>query len=174
MIILLLLIVVIAIWAISTRNSFVQKEVKVNESLSGIEVALTKRYDMLTKMMEVAKGYAKHEREVYAEVVNLRRGMSIAQMQEASAKMDDMMRSIQVTREAYPELKSDKVFVELQQGIADVEEHLQAARRLYNANVTSFNTAIRMFPASLMAGGRTPFAFFEAESHKREDVKMEF
>jgi len=76
--------------------------------------------------------------------------------------------------ESYPELKSGEVFRQLQAGIADAEEHLQAARRVYNANVAAYNTSIVMFPASLLAGGRTAKEFFEAESHKREDVKMSF
>ena len=76
--------------------------------------------------------------------------------------------------EGYPELKSSEVFVELQKGIRDAEEHLQAARRVYNANVTAYNTAIAMFPASLLAGGRTAKEFYEAEEYKHEDVKMQF
>jgi LemA protein len=66
------------------------------------------------------------------------------------------------------------IYICAQLAIVDAEEHLQAARRVYNANVTAYNTAIAMFPASLLAGGRTPKAFFEAEAHKRADVKMEF
>ena len=77
-------------------------------------------------------------------------------------------------KEGYPELRSSEVFVELQRGIRDAEEHLQAARRLYNANVTAYNTEIAMFPAKLLAGGRQPKEFFAAEEGKREDVKMEF
>ena len=172
--VLVVIVLVVVVWAISTVNGFKRKELKVTESLSGIEVALTKRYDMLTKMLDVTKGYAKHEKEMFTEVVKLRKGMGVSEINEATRKMDDMARSIQVTAEAYPELRSSDVFKELQVSIADAEEHLQAARRLYNANVTAFNQAIAMFPASLLAGGYQPKEVFAAEEHKKNDVKMEF
>jgi len=170
----IVLVAIAAIWCIATKNGFTKKELKVTESMSGIEVALTKRYDMLTKMMNVAKGYAKHEKEIFSEVVKLRSGMDIGELNDASAKMDRMMDAINVTAENYPELRSSDVFVELQEGIFDAEEHLQAARRLYNANVTAYNTAISMFPASLLAGGCTKKEVFVAEEHKKKDVVMDF
>ena len=76
--------------------------------------------------------------------------------------------------ENYPELRSSNVFVELQRGIRDAEEHLQAARRLYNSSITAYNTAIVMFQAKLLAGSRQPKEFFAADASKREDVKMMF
>ncbi len=174
MFLLVIVLILVVVWVISAKNNFTRLEMKVTESLSGIEVALTKRYDTLTKMLDVAKGYTKHEKEVFTEVVNLRKGMSIAEMNEAAQKMDTMLRSVRVTAEAYPQLQSSQIFMELQRSIYDVEEHLQAARRLYNANVTAYNTAIAVFPNKLLAGGRTPKEVFEAESYKREDVKMSF
>ena len=167
-------VVVIVVWAISTSNNFKRAKIKIDEARSGIEVALTKRYDMLTKLLDVAKGYAKHEKEIFAEVINLRKGMSVQEMNRASSQMDEMAKQINFTAEAYPELRSSEVFATLQKGIMDAEEHLQAARRVYNSNVSRFNTSIAMFPASLLAKGYTPEEFFVAESHKREDVKMSF
>ena len=172
--IIVLIIVIVLLWAVGTVNGFKKKEIKIDESLSGIEVALTKRYDLLTKLLDTAKGFMKHEKEVVTETIQLRNGMSVGELNEAEAKMSRLSGSIFAVAESYPELKSDKVFTELTDGIQDAEEHLQAARRVYNANVTAYNTAIAMFPASLLAGGRTPKAFFEAEAHKKADVKMEF
>ncbi len=172
--ILLIVAAIVAIWAVSTINGFKRKEIKVEEARSGIEVALTKRYDMLTKLMDTAKGYMTHEKDTMETVIKMRRGMSVDELQQASKQMDAVASSIQVTAEAYPELRSSEVFGQLQRGIWDAEEHLQAARRVYNANVTAYNTAIAMAPASLLAGGRQPKAFFEAEAHKREDVKISF
>lgn len=166
--------VVIAVWAISTSNNFKRAKIKIDEARSGIEVALTKRYDMLTKLLDVAKGYAKHEKEIFAEVINLRKGMSVQEMNRASSQMDEMAKQINFTAEAYPELRSSEVFATLQKGIMDAEEHLQAARRVYNSNVSRFNTSIVVFPASLLAKGYTAEEFFEAEAYKREDVKMSF
>lgn len=174
MIIIIVLILLAALWAIYTSNNFKKKELKVTESLSGIEVALTKRYDMLTKMMDVAKGYAKNEKDIFSEVVQLRKGMEIGELNNASLKMDSIMDAIHLTAESYPELRSSDIFVELQKGIFDAEEHLQAARRLYNVNVTDYNMAISLFPAKLLAGKRTPKETFTAESHKKNDVKISF
>lgn len=173
-IVILIILALIAFWCISTVNGFKKKEIRVQEGLSGIEVALTKRYDMLTKMLDTAKGYMAHESELFEKVIALRRGMSIAEMNEAQQQMDALSGKLFAVAEGYPELRSSDVFVELQRSIRDAEEHLQAARRLYNASVTSYNTAIAMFPAKLLAGSRQPKEFFAADASKREDVKMSF
>jgi len=174
MIIVLVVLVLIALWCISTTNGFKKKEIRVQEGLSGVEVALTKRYDMLTKMLDTAKGYMAHETGLFEKVIALRRGMSVAELNDAQQQMDALSGRLFAVAEGYPELRSSEVFVELQRGIRDAEEHLQAARRLYNTSVTAYNTAIAMFPARLLAGGRQPKEFFAAEEHKHEDVKMAF
>ena len=173
-IVILVVIVAIVFWCIRTLNDFNKKEIRVQEGLSGVEVALTKRYDMLTKMLDAAKGYMVHESELFTKVIELRRGMNVAEMNDAQQQMDALRGKIFAVAENYPELRSSDVFVELQRGIRDAEEHLQAARRLYNSSVTTYNTAIAMFPAKLLAGSRQPKEFFAAEAGKREDVKMTF
>jgi len=179
----IIIIIVIAVvilapvsWWISTSNDFKRKDIKISESLSGIEVALTKRYDMLTKLLDVAKGYKKHETELFAEVIKLRKGMSVSELNQAAAKMDNMASNLKLVAESYPELRSSDVFIELQKGIRDAEEHLQAARRLYNANVTAFNTAVKVFPSSIVAKKQNASEreFFAAEEAKRGDVSMKF
>ena len=149
--------------------------VKIDESLSGIDVALTKRYDVLTKMMDVVKAYAKHEKETLFEVINLRKDMTIQEKNEANKAMDENMKKINIVAENYPELKSSENYKTLQQSIADVEEHLQAARRLYNSNVSLFNQLLVTFPTSSIAKnkGMTKKDFFEADETKREDVKID-
>lgn len=147
---------------------------KLPDAISGIEVALTKRYDMLTKMLDTAKGYMAHESELFEKVIELRRGMSVSEMNDAHQQMDTLSGKLFAVAEGYPELRSSDVFVELQRGIRDAEEHLQAARRLYNSSVTAYNTAIAMFPAKILAGSRQPKEFFAADAVKREDVKMTF
>ena len=173
-IVILIVVLVIVFWCIRTVNGFKKKEIRVEEGLSGVEVALTKRYNMLTKMLDAAKGYMVHESELFTKVIELRHGMSIAEMNDAQQQMDTLSGKIFAVAENYPELRSSDVFVELQRGIRDAEEHLQAARRLYNSSVTAYNTAIAMFPAKLLAGSRQPKEFFAAEASKREDVKMSF
>lgn len=175
-IIAIIAIVAIAVvaWIIATINGFKRKEIKIQECLSGIEVALEKRYDLLTKLLDTAKGYMSHETELFSNVVKLRRGMNVSELNEAEKQIEEVSAKLFAVAENYPDLKSAQIFGELQHGIRDSEEHLQAARRLYNASVTAYNTSIAMFPASILAGGRQPKEFFVAEESKRADVKMSF
>ena len=172
--ILLLIALIAVLWAVKASNNIKRMEIKVDEAFSGIEVALTKRYDMLTKMLDVCKGFMKHESELFSKVISLRQGMSLGEMGEADREMGELTGRLFAVAENYPELRSAQVFAELQQGVRDAEEHLQAARRLYNASVSSYNAAIAVFPDSLLARGRSPREFFEAEDAKREDVKVQF
>lgn len=170
------LLVILVLWFVVTMNSLRALSLKVDEADSGIDVALTKRYDVLTKQLEVVKGYASHESELILETIRLRKGMSFEEKQDVANKMDQVAQQFQATAEAYPELKSSNNFMMLQSSITDVEEHLQAARRLYNANVTAYNTKIVMFPAVLVANmlGMKNKPLFEAEEHKKQDVEMKF
>lgn len=182
-IIIIVLVVVFLVpvfWYIGTMNSLRQLEVKVEESESGIDVALNKRFDVLTKLVNTVKGYAKHEAETFENVTKWRAGMpknlSIEEKQEFMQKMDQVQAGISVAVEAYPELKAEKVFSNLQQSINDVEEHLQAARRLYNSNVSTLNSRIVTFPTSIVAGmiAMSKKEFFEVEQGKRQDVEINF
>ena len=129
-----------------------------------------------TKMLEVVKGYQQHEKEILTEVIKLRSGMTMQERNTANQQMDTAFGRINLLAENYPELKSSNNFIQLQNAILDTEEHLQAARRLYNANVTAFNEKIVTFPNSIVAGsmGAVAKEFFEAEAVKRQDVKMQF
>ena len=176
LVIVLILFAVVVISIIVMSNNLNKALVKIDEADSGIDVALTKRYDVLTKMIETVKGYAKHEKEVLFDVVKIRKGMTIEEKNEANKQMDETLSKINVLAENYPDLKASENFAVLQQSIADVEEHLQAARRLYNANISTFNQMIVTFPTSIVAGMKhlTKKEFFEAEETKKADVKMEF
>jgi LemA protein len=173
-VVVVIIVLVPVVWWISTSNGFKRKAIKISEALSGIEVALTKRYDVLTKLLDVTKGYAKHEASLFTQVIELRRGMSVGEISEKSAQIDALNARIFAVAENYPELRSAEVFQQLQAGIRDTEEHLQAARRLYNSNVTAFNTAVDVFPSSIVAKSQKldKREFFVAEEAKREDVKM--
>lgn len=170
------IVVFLLLWWIGTYNGIKRLEIKVKEGLSGIDVALTKRYDVLTKLLEVVKGYQKHEKEILSEVIRLRSGMTMQERNAANQQMDTAFGRINMLAESYPELKSSNNFMQLQNAIVDTEEHLQAARRLYNANVTAYNEKIVTFPNSIVAGsmGASAKEFFEAEAAKRQDVKMNF
>ncbi len=169
------LAVIILLWFIITKNKLNQTLVKIDEADSGIDVALTKRYDVLTKLMDSVKGYMKHEKETLFEVINLRKGMTIDEKNIENSKMTKNIEKINVLAENYPELKASDNFQMLQKSIIEVEEHLQAARRMYNSNVSIFNQMLVTIPSNIVASmsGMTKKEFFEAEEVKRQDVKIE-
>ena len=173
--IIVILVIIAVCWGISASNRFKVLLVKIKEADSGIDVALTKRYDTLTKTIDVVKAYAKHETELFTKVIELRAGMTTAEKSAANQSMDDIAKKINVVAEAYPELRSSENYKQLQETIADAEDHLQAARRVYNMNVSSFNQAIAVFPGSIIANSahHTAKEFFEAGEVKRSDVKID-
>lgn len=168
----LLILVSIPLWIVSVGNRFRRLTVKIEEGESGIDVALTKRYDTLNKMLEVCRQYASHEVITITKTIELRQGMTMPERQRASSQMDDMAAHLNMVAEQYPQLRSAEVFVNLQKGIRDTEEHLQAARRLYNSNVSTFNQYLASWPYSVIGKKYSPRAFFEAEEAKRADVSM--
>ena len=175
-IIVVVIILMCLIWYVSTMNSIRRLGLKCNEAASGIDVALTKRYDVLTKQLEVVKEYTSHEAKTLYETIRLRSGMSIREKQEVLEQMNNASEQFRLTAEAYPTLLSSETYKMLMASISDCEEHLQAARRLYNANVNAYNTKIVMFPASIVAGGIGAISkeLFVAEAHKRNDFEMKF
>lgn len=181
-VIVVLILFIILGWWISTSNTLKRMKVKVDESLSGIDVALTKRYDLLTKSLSAVKGYAKHEEETLTKVIAARQGktveeLSMKEKNELNNAMSEAQKSISVLAESYPDLKANTTFVELQKQSADCEEQLQAARRIYNSNVSSFNQKRVSFPSSIVAsasGFKADLEFFKAEEAKKSDVKFDF
>lgn len=176
MFLIFVIIVILAVWFVSSRNRIKAAELKVKEADSDIDVALTKRYDVLTKQLAAVKGYISYESRTLFQTIRLRMGMPVRDKMEMSDKMDAVSAQIKYTAEQYPELRSSANFLQLQNSIMEVEEHLQAARRLYNSNVTAYNTKIAMFPTSIVAAliGAKSKDLFEAETHKRNDVDISF
>lgn len=166
----------IIIYIISTNNKFRRMEVKIREAESGIDVSLTKRYDVLVKMLDVCKNYMAYEKSVIIETIKLRTNMSMNERVAAENKMNELYGNIKWTAENYPQLASANNFATLQSAIVETENHLQAARRLYNSNVSQYNSLVVSFPASIIAGmiGATQKEFFVADQMKRNDVPMNF
>lgn len=173
--IVIILIIVFIIWYISMLNKLNRTIVKIDEADSGIDVALTKRYDVLVKMIDVVKAYTKHEKETLFEVIKLRQNMTLDEKKDVNNKMSNNFDKIQIVAENYPELKSSDNYQMLQKSIIEVEEHLQAARRMYNANVSIYNQMIVSFPTSIIANSKSMKKrdFFEVEETKISDVKIE-
>ena len=177
----LIAVIAIVAWYIVTMNWFRQTKVKVEEANSGIDVALTKRYDLLTKALASVKGYAKHEAETLSKVIGMRTGnineLSLDEKSKLNAELSEVQRGINVVVEQYPQLKADTQFTLLQNQTADCEEQLQAARRVYNSNVSIFNQKRVTFPSSIVAkriGFTSDLEFFKADEEKRQDVKFDF
>lgn len=174
------IVLIILIWYVSTMNKLRRLEVKVEESLSGIDVALTKRFDLLTKMLDTTKGYAKHESETLEKVIKWRNGIpsdaTLEEKSEFASSLSKVANGINVVVERYPDLKANDMFGKLQAAIRDSEEQLQASRRIYNANVSAINSSLVTWPTSIVARkiGLQKKNFFEAEESKRADVKMDF
>lgn len=180
-VVLVILIVAIISWWINKMNYFRRQQVKIKEAASGIDVALTKRFDLLSKQLDICKGYAKHENETIVDTTKMRANYhegtgDVKAMSDFNAQMDQVAKSINIVIERYPELKANTMFISLSNSCADIEEHLQASRRLYNADVSEYNQAIVTFPGSIVANHihATAAEFFKADEAKREDVKMAF
>lgn len=177
--IVVIIIISLVAWWIRTGNLLRREVVKIDESASGIDVALTKRYDLLTKSVAVVKGVAKHEQETLTNVIAMRRPASDASMKEKAEFENSMTKafdSINIVAEKYPEIKANQNFTQLQNQVAEVEEQLQASRRVYNSNVSVYNQDIVVFPKSIVAKHlhMTRRDFFEAEEAKRKDVEISF
>ena len=170
------IIFIILLYIVVKYNKLNKASIKVEEAFSGIDVALTKRYDVLTKMVEVVKGYTKYENETLTKVISIRSGMSLDEKVEANKNMDESFNKINLAVENYPNLKADKNFQLLEKAVIDVEEHLQAARRLYNSNVSLYNQLIVVFPTNILAKffKMSKKEFFEADKidkHYNVEIK---
>ncbi|TVP86469.1 MAG: LemA family protein [Acholeplasmataceae bacterium] len=173
------LLVIFLIWFITTVNAFRRMLVKIDESESSIDVALTKRFDLLTKMFQAAKGYMKHEAETLTKVVAMRQpahAAPITEKQEFANEITRGLQAINVVVEQYPDLKASQNVMRLQDATFEVEENLQASRRVYNSNVSYYNQKVVVFPSNIIAKWKqfNKREFFEAEAVKRQDVQFDF
>lgn len=175
MLIALVIVVVAVVVVVALYNKIKIAQVKVEEGASGIDVALAKRYDTLTNLMECVKGYAAHETNTLKQIVEIRKRMTMSEKSNCENSYQEMQTKLFAIAEGYPELKASDNFLQLQKSIFDVEEHLQAARRLYNANVASYNQLIVVFPSNLMASlmNAKREDFFQANQDEKTNVNIQ-
>lgn len=140
------------LWFISVSNRLAKYLVVIKESKKNIDIALAKRYDTITEMLKVAKSYAKHERRVFVELVELRKGATLDEMNGAAKQQDEALRQIFAVGENYPQMLSSQQFLNLQNQIESENDQLAAAKRIVNSNISTFNQVIVAFPASIVAG----------------------
>jgi LemA protein len=174
---------VIALWVIFAYNGFIRLIQRTKEAWADIDVQLKRRYDLIPNLVETVKGYATHERATLDSVTAARaRAMDAGSLEEkakAENMLTDALKSLFAVSEAYPDLKANTNFLELQRELSDTENKIQAARRFYNANVRDLNTAIDSFPGNIIAGAfkfvkREFFELDEASAAAREPVKVSF
>ncbi|MBR5290550.1 MAG: LemA family protein [Erysipelotrichaceae bacterium] len=170
----IILIALVLVYLVMMHNSIVYAAMKVEESKSGIDVALSKRYAILTNMQESVKGYVKHESEVLQQVTKIRKAMSLQQLSNANEQMNQLKSRLIALAESYPDLKASDLFRQFQDSIVDCEDHLQAARRFYNSNVTLYNKKLLMFPTSIIASWmkKEKAEFFEAAMNEKGYVSV--
>ena len=177
------IIAVIVLWLIWTFNRLVTLRNRVKEAWSDIDVQLKRRYDLIPNLVETVKGYAKHESQAFENVTKARAAaISGSANPHEQAHKENMLsgalKSIFAVAEAYPDLKANTNFLELQRELSDTENKIQAARRFFNSNVLAINNAVEVFPSNLIAGafGFTKEEFFDLDETpaQREPVKVSF
>ena len=176
-----LILIIIVCWGISARNRFVKMESQYEEAFHNIDIYLKKRYDLIPNLVETVKGYAKHESGTLQSVIEARNkaqnASTLADKLEANAQLTQTMRNFNMVMERYPELKANTNFLDLQNQLKSIEYELSNARKYYNATIKQFNTQIRTFPSSVIAGmmklEKQPY--FELDDpEERKNVKVEF
>lgn len=181
MIIILIIIAVVVIYAIVTYNGLVVARNKVKDGWSQIDVQLKKRADLIPNVVETVKGYAKHEKDTLKEVVEARNALnsakSVEEEIEANNQVTGALNRLFALSEAYPELKANTNFLNLQNDLKDIEEKISYARQFYNDIVLTYNNKIEMFPSNVIANmfKFEKSKFFEITNEKeKETPKVSF
>lgn len=179
-VIILGLAVVFILFLVGTYNALVLLKTRIQEALSGIDVQLKRRADLIPNLVETVKGYAKHEREVFENVTKARSALmsagSLKEKAEADSQLSGALKSLFAVAEAYPQLQANSNFQDLQRQLGDTEDKVAYSRQFYNSNVLDYNTKIQVFPSNLIANmfGFRSFEFFQATDEERKKVEVKF
>ena len=177
------ILAVAALFVVAMYNRFVRMVNRAKEAWADIDVQLKRRYDLIPNLLETVKGYAKHERGTFEKVTAARAAAmdagGVAEKGKAENFLSETLKSLFAVAEAYPDLKANQNFLELQRELSDTENKIQAARRFYNGNVRDLNTSIESFPNNVIAEffhfePREFFELGEREGAAREPVAVKF
>ena len=175
------LVLLLGLIFVLIRNSIIGSRNRVDEAWSGIDVQLKRRHDLVPNLVETVKGYAQHERETFEKVTKARaaamQAQGPAEASQAEGLLSQALGGLRVVAEQYPELRATENFQQLSRNLSELEDEIQASRRIYNSNVQAYNTKIQIFPNSVIAGtgGFTAREFFEIEdAADREPVSVSF
>jgi LemA protein len=171
-------IVVLVLWVIMIYNGLVAMRQRVNQAFSDIDVQTKQRHDLIPNLVETVKGYASHERGTLEAVVQARNAAvaapagNVAAQAAAENVLTGTLRQLFALSEAYPDLKANQNFQQLQAELSDLENKIAAARRFFNNAVQEYNTGIQQFPAALFAGslGFQPKEFFDVGVEQRKEL----
>ena len=176
------IVVALILFLVYKYNFFVTLKTRSQEAWADIDVQLKRRYDLIPNLINTVKGYATHEAGTFEKVTEARaRAMqagTTAEKGEAENILSGTLKSLFAISEAYPDLKANTNFIQLQNELSDTENKIMASRRFYNGNIRDFNTGVQMFPGNIIAGmfKFTLLEFFELEqdSIEKEPVKVSF
>lgn len=185
---LLVLIVAIGVWGLTAYNGFIKERNLIQESWRQVDVELNRRYELIPNLVETVRAFAAHERNTLEGIVQLRSqaqhlaaaesgAAPSAARAQAEEQLSGAVRGLMVSVEAYPELRSNQNFLELQRQLAETEDRIAAGRRYYNANVRNYNTRIESAPTNVLAGAfhfekATYFEVTEPEVRRAPDVSF--
>lgn len=178
--IIIIVIVVLVLWFFGTYNKLVGLRNKKDDQWSQIEVQLKRRADLIPNLVETVKGYAKHEKSTFEEVIQARNTYLSANTPEAEMKastgVSNALSKLFALAENYPELKANQNFLSLQSDLKDTEDKISYARQFYNDSVLTYNNKVEMVPSNIVANmtGFKKGTFFEAEEKDKEAPKVSF
>lgn len=180
LIIVIAVIAIVAIYFITTYNSFVKLRNQAEEAGAGIDVHLKERYDLIPNLVETVKGYAKHESGTLEAVIRARNSAmgatTLEEKDKANNALSGTLKSLFALSESYPDLKANAGFVDLQQKLTEIEKGLLNARKYYNAIAKQMNSKVEMFPSNLIASmtgfKKLPYAEVEEAAKARVEVKF--
>lgn len=179
-VILIGLVVLLVVYLVATYNGFVILKTRIQEALSGIDVQLKRRADLIPNLVETVKGYTKHEKTVFTEVTKARSSLMKAESLQEKADANNMLtgalKSLFAVAEAYPQLQASANFQDLQRQLEDTEDKVAYSRQFYNSNVLDFNAKVQMFPTNIIADmfAFKPFEFFAATEEEKKKVEVKF
>ena len=176
--VIVLVVLIILIVVIKTRNNFATLRNRVKNQMAQIDVQLKRRYDLIPNLLETAKSYASFERSTLEAVVNARTSAigatDFKKIAAANQELSAALRQFLAVGEAYPDLKANNHFMQLQEELTETENKIALSRQFYNDTVFKYNNAIEMFPASFIAGlcGFNPMSFWETEESERGGISI--
>ena len=169
-----IVLLIIIIIFMAEKNKFIRLSNNIRNSKSSIDVYLKQRFDLIPNLVETVKGYAKHEENLFKEVVEARNKYNQTESLEDGMITNNDLNKLIALKEAYPELKANENFLDLQKQLSKMESQLQAARRVYNSEVNTYNNAVMTVPSGWFAKlyGYKEEIYFEAKEQEKENIEI--